>query len=95
MTELWARAIKRHRIARSETVPMESDDWMEALGALMQRMDLPRPMILGKHERDWAQFGLTSFTKDHFVETIPYDRIEIERIDLDAQKKRSQDPRNG
>lgn len=94
MTQLWVRAIKKHRIARSETIEL-GDNLMEALGALCIRMDLPRPMILGKHEREWAQFGLTSFTKDHFVEAIPYDRIEVEQIDTEAPKKKSQDPRNG
>ncbi len=95
MTELWARAIKHHRIARSETVPLDGDDITEALGALMLKMDLPRPMLLPKHAREWEQFGLTSFLPDHFVESIPYERIELERIDPDAKKKRSQDPRNG
>lgn len=95
MTELWARAIKRQRIARSETVPLDGDDMTEALSALMLKMDLPRPMLLPKHEREWAQFGLTTFLPDHFVESIPYERVEIERIDPDAKKKRSQDPRNG
>lgn len=95
MTELWVRAIKRHRIALSETEPMEDGNMIEALSALLARMDLPRPLFLPKHEREWEEFGLTSFTRDHFIEAIPYDRIEIERIDPDAKKKRSQDPRNG
>ena len=94
MTRLWARAIKKHRIARSETVEM-TDNLMDDIGELMRIMDLPRPLWLGKHEREWEQFGQTSFTKDHFVESIAYDKIEIERIDPDAKKKKSQDPRNG
>ncbi|MDL2317590.1 hypothetical protein LJC74_00660 [Eubacteriales bacterium OttesenSCG-928-A19] len=95
MTELWARAIRRHRIARSETVPMENDDLVDALGLLCAKLDIPRPMMLGKHEREWEQFGLTSFARDDFIEKIPYDRLEVERIDPDAKKKRSEDPRNG
>lgn len=95
MTQLWARAIRKQRIVRSETAPLERDDLQAALDELCTKLDLPRPMLLGKHEREWAQFGLTSFTADHFVEHIPYDRLEVERIDADAKKKRSQDPRNG
>ena len=94
MTHLWARAILRNRIVRSEAIPLDTDV-TEALGELCRRMDLPRPMILGKHEREWEQFGHTVFGGDHFVESIPYDRLEVERIDPDARKTRSQDPRNG
>lgn len=94
MTQLWARAIKKNRIVRSETIPLE-DDLMEMLGQLLALMDLPRPLFLGKHEREWTQFGQTSFNSDHFVESIPYDKIEIERIDPEEKKKRSKDPRNG
>lgn len=94
MTELWARAIRKNRIVRSETVPL-GDDLIETLGALFHLLDLPRPLLLGKHEREWAQFGMTSFNKDHFVESIPYDRVEVERIDPDVEKKRNSDPRNG
>lgn len=94
MMQLWARAIKHHRIARSETVEM-GDDLTETLGELFLKLDLPRPMMLGKNDREWEQFGLTSFNRDNFVESIPFERIEIERIDPDAKKKKSQDPRNG
>lgn len=94
MIQIWARAIRKHRIERSETIEV-SGDLQHDIGELMNRMDLPRPLFLSKHERDWTQFGQTAFTRDHFVETIPYDKIEIEQIDSDAKKKRSQDPRNG
>lgn len=94
MTQLWARGIKKHRIVRSETVEL-GNDVMEALGELCKLLDISRPMFLGKHEREWEQFGMTSFTKDNFADTIPFDKLEIERIDPDAKKKKSQDPRNG
>lgn len=95
MTQLWARAIKRHRIVKSETVPLEEGGFMDALVELSQKLDISRPMMLGKNEREMEQFGLTSFTADNFVESIPYDKIEIETFGPDAKKKRSDDPRNG
>jgi len=94
MTQLWVREIKRHRIVRSETIDL-SGDVQTALGDLCVRMDVPRPMWLAKHTREWTQFGLTSFTKDHFVESVSFDKLEIESFDPDAKKKKSQDPRNG
>lgn len=94
MPQLWVRAIRRNSIIRSETIALDGD-LLDTIGLLLNRLDLPRPMFLGKHEREWAQFGMTTFTKDHFVEHIPYDKIEIEQFDPNEKKKRSQDPRNG
>lgn len=94
MLRLWARTVKKNRIARSETVDMPGD-LMEALGEVCALMDIPRPMWLAKHEREWDQFRQTAFTKDHFVESVPFDKLEIEQFDPDEKKKKSQDPRNG
>lgn len=94
MDQIWARAIKRNRIEKSETVPYEGS-LLDALGTLCARMDLPRPMILPKHEREWDQFQQMHFNKDSFVEHFPFDKLEIERIDPAAEKSRSMDPRNG
>ncbi|MDR0896397.1 MAG: hypothetical protein LBN04_00925 [Oscillospiraceae bacterium] len=94
MISLWVRAIKKQRIVRSEMIEM-TDDLQADVGEALARMDLPRPLFLGKHDREWAQFQQTAFLKDHFVEAIPYDKIEIERVDSEAKKAKSQDPRNG
>ena len=94
MTYLWARLLVRHRIARSETVPLENGDMLEALSRLCARMDIPRPMILPKHEREWAQYAQTFFTRDHFVESVSFDRLELEAYDPDNHGRRSEDPRN-
>ena len=94
MARLWARMIGKHRILRSETVEY-TDDLPNALHELCFKMDIPRPLFLSKHRREWEQFQQTSFLKDHFVESVAFDKLEIERIDEDAPKKKSKDPRNG
>lgn len=94
MTQLWARAIRKHRIERSETVEL-SDDLGAALNEICAKLDISRPLFLGKHAREWEQFGMTAFTKEHFVDSFPYDKLEIERFDPEQKKKKSQDPRNG
>jgi hypothetical protein len=55
---------------------------------------LPEPLWLDKNGREWETFGMTRFLQDAFFETVPFERLEIEYIDPDAPKKKSQDPRN-
>ena len=87
-TSLWARVIKSHKIICQDTEPCDHDGAQEALEAICYRLDLPKPLWLDKHQREWDEFGQTRFVAEHFVESIGFDRLEIEFINPRAQKKR-------
>ena len=44
-------------------------------------------MVLPRNERDWEQFTQTRFLPDCFLESVPFDRMEVEFIDPDKKKK--------
>ncbi len=85
---LWGRIIRDHRIVRSETVPIEGDDVEGAFLELCRRFDVQRPLQLPKHDREFAEFGHTAYTKDHFVEPVSFARLEIELLSGDGHAKR-------
>lgn len=87
-TSLWVRVIKRHQIIRQETEPCDHEGVQEALEEALYRMDLPKPLWLLKHQREWDEFLQTRFTQDHFLESIDFDRLEIEFINPRKPKKR-------
>lgn len=91
---LWVRTIRDHRTDRQITVPYGGGVPKEALREACHSLDLPEPVWLDKNEREWGEFGMTRFLPDAFFETVPFERVEIERIDPDAPKKKSPDPRN-
>lgn len=93
MTQLWVRLIRKQRIKANLTLPMPDDALTETLEEACRRLDVPRPLWLGKHEREYQQFQRTSFTQEHFLESIAFDRMEIERIDPDEPRKAPRDPR--
>ena len=43
-------------------------------------------MVLPRHERDWDQFSQARFLKDHFIEDVAFDRMEVEWIDPEKKK---------
>ena len=55
------------------------------------------PVQVPKHERDWAEYRQTRFLPEHFMEAVPFDRMEIEYFDPDGggTAHRADDPRNG
>ena len=91
---LWVKTIRHHRTDRQCTVPCGRGDPRDALREACHEMDLPQPIWLEKNEREWEEFGMTRFLPDAFFEQVPFERMEIEYIDPDAPKRKSQDPRN-
>ena len=86
-SKLWARKMRGQRIAASDTEPCDPADPQPALAELCRRMDVPKPMWLSKHQKEYDAFGRTTFTQDHFVERIRFARLEIELILPDAPAK--------
>lgn len=69
----------------------ETGDLLGALRLLGELLDCPQPVLLGKHEREWVDFGKTTFRPDDFVETVDFDRLELDTL---REPTKSKDPRN-
>ena len=91
---LWVRTIRHHRIERQVVEPCIRSDPRDALLEACRKLDVSRPIWLDKNSREWQEFGQTRFLPDAFMETVDFDRMEIEYIDQDAPKSFSNDPRN-
>ena len=94
MARLWARIIRKHRIERQDTRTCAWEDAEEALTELCPEFDIPRPLWLNKHYREFEEFRRTQFLPEHFMEEVPFQRLEIEFLEDDEKSKRSRDPRN-
>lgn len=94
MARLWAKIIVNHRIARQLTGPCSFEDAESALTELCREFDIPNPIWMGKHEREFEEFRHTAFLPEHFMEEVPFQKLEIEYLDDENKKRRSNDPRN-
>jgi len=86
-TGIWVRLMRKTRIDQDMTVECSLDGWQEALEEACQRLDVPRPLILPRHERDWEEFSQARFLREHFMEDVAFDRMEVEFIDPDKKKR--------
>lgn len=91
---LWVRTIRHHRMDKQYVAPCTRRDPQEALEEACRALDLSKPLWLDKNQREWETFGQTRFLPDSFMESVDFERLEIEYIDPDAPKRRSKDPRN-
>lgn len=94
MARLWGILRKKTRIWHDVVVDVDGDDLdatQQAVGDICYKLDIPRPIWLNKHDKEIEQFGRTTFTQEHFVEPIHFDKFEVEFL---REKHRSADPRN-
>ena len=82
---IWVRLIKHGKILESAVQPCAAEEWEEALTEACRRLDAPKPVILPRHERDYASFHQARFLPEHFVESVSFDRMEVEYIDPEAR----------
>ena len=94
MPRLWARIIQKHRIARQDTAACDLTGVEDALTELCREFDIPRPIWLNKHYREFDEFHRTQFLPEHFMEEVPFQRLEIEFLEDEERSRRSSDPRN-
>ena len=84
---LWGRMMKQQRIIRQETIEIENDDIEEAFLEICRRFDVQRPIQLPKHNREFEKFGRTAFSKEHFTESVDFQRLELELLMPDGEKR--------
>ena len=77
MIRVWGILRKRHKIAADHVAEHDGEIMipvlMECLQTLCDRLDIPRPVVLGKHERELMAFGRTRFKPSDFMEKVYFD----------------------
>lgn len=81
--------MKRLRIVKQETIEIENDDIESAFLEICRRFDVQRPLQLPKHNREFENFGRTFYAREHFTESIDFDKLEIELIMPEGEKRSS------
>lgn len=84
--KVWAIIRLRQKIRQDLVMefpggyPDSDEGWYAIVAELCQGLRLGRPVFLQKHSRQLAQFGRTAFLPADFLETVEFDKLEIEVI---------------
>ena len=74
----WGKIKIEDRIQKDLTV--EEKDFLSALSAICDSLDLSKPIVCAKHRTEIKSFSRTVFYPDDFVESVDFDTLEIEVI---------------
>ncbi len=58
--------------------PQSVEEWSEIVGELCRALDLARPVLLKKHQNELNAFRRTSFSKEDFMESVPFHKFTVE-----------------
>ncbi len=85
--KIWVREIRRNKILRDVVVPCAASGWEDALSLALRELDVMMPLVVARHRRDFEAFGQTRFLPEHFLESVNFDRLEVEFFDGQAGKE--------
>ncbi len=74
----WGKIKIEDRIQKDIT--LEEKDFLGALSAVCDFLDLSKPIVCAKHHAEIKAFSRTVFHPDDFVESVDFDTLEIEVI---------------
>ena len=82
MIRLWAKTIKGHKITKNfiyESIDNFSEETFYLhIQELCHKLDIPTPVVLDFHIRNYINFNNCAFLPRDFVESIPFDKLVIE-----------------
>ncbi|NLW20499.1 MAG: hypothetical protein GXY84_03890 [Clostridiales bacterium] len=84
--QLWVREIRRNKIRRDVVVPCPDGDWQQAMAAACRELDIAVPLVVARHLRDFEDYRQLRFLPEHFLESVPFDRLEVEFFDPEDRK---------
>ncbi|MGI6161044.1 MAG: hypothetical protein ACOYJD_03345 [Christensenellales bacterium] len=75
---IWSLLKKNQKIIASSLDEFDSPSLFEIMEQVCPVFDIPHPLIIEKHEREFANFSRTIFKPSDFIETVSFDTFEIE-----------------
>lgn len=85
---IWVKEILDNRLVKDMVVTDNSDETrthkvFQALDEVCHAFDLGKPIWLDSNITDFQIHAKTRFTKDSFIEEIPFDYLEFQVIEED------------
>ena len=82
MFKIWAKTIKKEKITKSHVYKGEGKFDCALFGKYLpeicEQMDIPTPVLLKSHVKNFDAFSTTRFLPSDFVESVSFDMLTLE-----------------
>ncbi|MDE6474433.1 MAG: hypothetical protein K2L70_04975 [Clostridia bacterium] len=80
--KIWARLVTDDKIQKdilyNSPLKMSRANYEAWLRDICHQLDVPNPVLLDHHFKNFVNFHNTKFRQDDFVETLDYDMLIVE-----------------
>lgn len=90
MIKIWVQTRKKDKLTRSiiyETEAFDSDNFDAVLRDICNFVDIPTPVSLSSHKRNFDKFNIVKFVRSDFIETVDFDVLVLETVKEKDDKK--------
>ena len=86
MIRIWAKIYKKNKIVK-DTIYESIDNFNTSsfyyhVGELCHKMDIPTPVVLEFHIKNYVEFNRCFFKPADFVESVSFDSLVLEEASL-------------
>lgn len=84
MLKIWVKTLKNTKISCDYIYVTENnynnDEFYEILRELCGNIDIPTPLLLSSHIRNFEKFKQCRFKSSEFIESVSFDEMTLENI---------------
>lgn len=92
---IWAKTIVGERVIKSfileDNRPYDKSKFRDYMEYICEKLDIPTPIILGKHINHYEEFNHAVWKASEFVESVDFDKFEIEEATIKSAKRPQDD----
>lgn len=82
MFKIWAKTLRHEKIIKSHIYKGEAQfnlaQFNKYLSEICEQMDIPTPILLKSHIKNFDSFNFTRFSSSDFVENVAFDFLTLE-----------------
>lgn len=91
MYKIWAKTIANDRVKKSLIYKCQGEFERKTFGKyiaeICEQLDIPTPIVLKSHIRNFDAFHMTRFLPSDFVESVDFDSLTVEYCVESGEKK--------
>ncbi len=84
MLKIWAKTISEDKIKKDTIYKKDGKysnrSFMDYLVDICYEFDIPTPIVLKSHIKNFDQFNITRFKAPDFVESVDFDVLVLENV---------------
>lgn len=84
MIRIWGKVYNNEKIIKNGIIDVDASNctFFNMLRTISEKLDIPTPVLLEKHVKDFNLFNVCMFNPDDFIQPVNFTKFTIENIPI-------------